>query len=71
MVKFSGPDQASREWRRSQAEISNDISGAARSTHYDAFAAVMQTLDISDAERIAAMTEYFRHLGDRGKSLEW
>lgn len=62
MVKFSGTDHASRQWRREQANISNDISGIPRCAHAEAFIHALDTLNLSDGETIAAMTAYFSHL---------
>ena len=56
---FSGTDPVSRAWRREQMEISNDIAGLPRDPHGPALAAA---LDLTDAQRIEAMTAYFRAL---------
>lgn len=56
---FSGTDPASRAWRREQAEISNDISGLPRHPHGIALVAALDALDLTDAQRIEAMTAYF------------
>lgn len=59
---FSGTDPASRAWRREQAEISNDISGLPRHPHGVALVAALDALDLTDDQRIKAMTAYFRAL---------
>ena len=53
---------ASRAWRREQMEISNDIAGLPRDPHGPALAAALDALDLTDAQRIEAMTAYFRAL---------
>lgn len=69
MVKFSGTDDASRQWRRNQAAVSSDISGLAVSLHSEAFIAALDKLDLSDEQRIEAITEYFRFIGNNNKSF--
>lgn len=59
MVTFSGTDPASRAWRRDQMELSNDIEGLPRDAHADAMIAGLDALDLTDEQRIAAMTRYF------------
>ena len=59
---FSGTDPVSRAWRREQMEISNDISGLPRHPHGVALVAALDALDLTDAQRIEAMTAYFRAL---------
>ena len=59
---FYGTDPASRAWRREQMEISNDIAGLPRDPHGPALAAALDALDLTDAQRIEAMTAYFRAL---------
>ena len=59
---FDGTDPASRAWRREQMEISNDISGLPRHPHGVALVAALDALDLTDAQRIEAMTAYFRAL---------
>lgn len=59
---FHGTDPASRAWRREQMEISNDIAGLPRDPHGPALAAALDALDLTDAQRIEAMTAYFRAL---------
>lgn len=62
MVTFSGQDGASRAKRREQAEYSSDIAGLPRDRHADAMIAALDALDLSDGDRIAAMTAYFMSL---------
>lgn len=59
---FSGTDAASRAWRKEQAELSNDISGLPRDRHFDAMMAAFDALDLSDEQRIMAMTVFFKSL---------
>ena len=59
---FYGTDPVSRAWRREQMEISNDIAGLARDPHGPALFAALDALDLTDAQRIEAMTAYFRAL---------
>ena len=58
-MTFSGLDAESRAWRKEQAEISNDIAGLPRDRHADAMIAALDVLDLSDDQRILAMTAYF------------
>lgn len=62
MPTFSGTDPASRAWRREQAEISNDIEGLPRDPHADAMVAALDALDLTDEQRIQALTAYFKAL---------
>ena len=62
MVSFSGTDAESRAWRREQMEISNDIEGLPRDVHATALIAALDALDLTDAQRITAMTAYFKGL---------
>lgn len=62
MVSFSGDDAESRAWRREQMEISNDIEGLPRDRHANALIAALDALDLTDEQRITAMTSYFRTL---------
>lgn len=59
---FYGTDPASRAWRREQMEISNDIAGLARDPHGPALAAALESLALTDAQRIEAMIVYFKAL---------
>lgn len=61
-MTFSGQDAASRAWRREQAEFSSDIAGLPRDRYADAMIAALDALDLSDGDRIVAMTAYFRSL---------
>lgn len=65
MPTFSGNDPASRLWRREQGNISNDISGISNDPNISAFILALDTLNISDADRIIAMTTYFKSLPQR------
>lgn len=56
---FDGDDPASRAWRREQMEISNDIAGLPSDPHGVALFAALDVLDLTDAQRIEAMTAYF------------
>lgn len=52
-----------RLWRREQMEISNDYEGLPRSPYLDALTAALDALELTDEQRIAALTAYFTHLG--------
>lgn len=56
---FYGTDPASCAWRRAQMEISNDMAGLSRDPHGPALFAALDALDLTDAQRIKAMTAYF------------
>lgn len=62
MVSFSGNDRASKQWRREQANISNDISGIPRCRYAEALIHALDALNLSDNEKIVALTAYFSHL---------
>ena len=59
---FYGTDPVSRAWRREQMEISNDIAGIPRDRHSDALTAALDALELTDKQRITALTAYFRSL---------
>ena len=59
---FYGTDPVSRAWRRAQMEISNDFEGIPRDRHLDALNAALDALDLTDEQRITALTAYFRSL---------
>lgn len=59
MVSFSGTDHASRQWRRDQMDISSDYEGLPKDPHISAFVATLDKLDLSDAQRIEALQNYF------------
>ena len=59
---FYGADPVSRAWRREQMEISNDFEGIPRDRHLDALNAALDALDLTDEQRITALTAYFRSL---------
>ena len=59
---FYGTDPVSRAWRREQMEISNDFEGIPRDRHLDALNAALDALDLTDEQRITALTAYFRSL---------
>lgn len=70
MASFSGGDAESRAWRREQMEISNDIEGLPRDVHATALIAALDALDLSDAQRITAMTAYFRCLAEAKRARD-
>ena len=59
---FYGADSVSRAWRREQMEISNDFACIPRDRHIDALTAALDVLDLTDEQRITALTAYFRSL---------
>lgn len=61
MVREQSPDQI-RAWRREQADISNDIAGLPRDKNAAAMVAALDALELTDAQRITAMTAYFKSL---------
>lgn len=62
LPSFSGNDAASRAWRREQMHISSDYEGLPRDRHADAMCAALDALSLSDADRIMALTAYFKAL---------
>lgn len=62
LPSFSGNDAASRAWRREQMQISCDYEGLPRDRHADAMCAALDALNISDGDRVRALTAYFKSL---------
>lgn len=63
-MSMNGTDQASRCWRRQQAEISNDYAGLPSSVELDAFVASLDALELDGERRLHAMKVYFKYLAD-------
>jgi len=62
-MTFTGTDEASRRWRRDQMGLSSDIEGLPTDPHVEAFIAALDALELTDEQRVTALTAYFTHLG--------
>lgn len=62
-MTMSGTDKESRLWRRDQMHLSSDIEGLPTSPHVEALEAALDALELTDEQRITALTAYFARLG--------